>query len=91
MKYHLWTIGCQMNDADSRRAAEELQRLGYLPTSRAEEADLILLNTCVVRQKAEDKVYGRLSSLKPLKERRPEVILAVMGCLVAPETRQDLE
>jgi tRNA-2-methylthio-N6-dimethylallyladenosine synthase len=90
-RYHIWTIGCQMNDADSRRAAEELQRLGYLPTPRAEEADVILLNTCVVRQKAEDKVYGRLSSLKPLKERRPEVTLVVMGCLVAPETRQDLE
>jgi len=90
-RYHLWTIGCQMNDADSRRAAEELQRLGYLPTPRAEEADVVLLNTCVVRQKAEDKVYGRLSSLKPLKERRPEVTLAVMGCLVAPETRRDLE
>ncbi len=90
-RYHIWTIGCQMNDADSRRAAEELQRLGYLPTPRAEEADVILLNTCVVRQKAEDKVYGRLSSLKPLKERRPEVTLAVMGCLVAPETRRDLE
>jgi tRNA-2-methylthio-N6-dimethylallyladenosine synthase len=90
-RYHIWTIGCQMNDADSRRAAEELQRLGYLPTPRPEEADIILLNTCVVRQKAEDKVYGRLSSLKPLKERRPEVILAVMGCLVAPETCRDLE
>lgn len=91
MKYHIWTIGCQMNDADSRRAAEELQRLGYLPTSKAEEADVVLLNTCVVRQKAEDKVYGRLSSLKPLKERKPEAIIAVMGCLVAPETRRDLE
>jgi len=89
--YYLWTIGCQMNDADSRRAAEELQRLGYLPTPKAEEADVVLLNTCVVRQKAEDKVYGRLSSLKPLKERHPEVTLAVMGCLVAPETRRDLE
>ncbi len=88
--YYIWTIGCQMNDADSRRAAEELQRLGYLPTPRAEEADVVLLNTCVVRQKAEDKVYGRLSSLKPLKERRPEITLAVMGCLVAPETRRDL-
>jgi len=89
--YYIWTIGCQMNDADSRRAAEELQRLGYLPTPKADVADLILLNTCVVRQKAEDKVYGRLSSLKPLKERRPEITLAVMGCLVAPQTRRDLE
>ena len=54
-----------MNTADSRRAAEELERLGYVPTRRAEDADLVVLNTCVVRQSAEDRVVGRLSSLKP--------------------------
>ncbi len=90
MKYHIWTIGCQMNDADSRRAAEELQRLGYRPTARAEEADLVLLVTCVVRQKAEDKVYSRLGSLRRLKEHNPQAFLAVMGCLVAPETAPGL-
>ena len=80
--YHIWTIGCQYNVADSRRAAEDLERLGYHWTKRAEEANLIVLNTCVVRQSAEDKVVGRLSSLKPLKKKNPEVIIAVMGCLV---------
>jgi tRNA-2-methylthio-N6-dimethylallyladenosine synthase len=80
--YHIWTIGCQMNAADSQRAAEGLERLGYRWTKRAEEADLIVLNTCVVRQSAEDKVLGHLSSLKPLKQKRPEAIIAVMGCLV---------
>jgi tRNA-2-methylthio-N6-dimethylallyladenosine synthase len=80
--YHIWTIGCQMNTADSRRAAEGLERLGYRWTKRADAADLVVLNTCVVRQSAEDKVLGRLSSLKPLKKKRPEAIIAVMGCLV---------
>jgi len=81
-RYHIWSIGCQMNTADSRRMAEELEKLGYIPTRRAEEADLIILNTCVVRQSAEDRVVGRLSSLKPLKRKCPEAVIAVMGCFV---------
>jgi tRNA-2-methylthio-N6-dimethylallyladenosine synthase len=82
MNYYLWTIGCQMNFADSRRAAEELETLGYRQTDQPQDADLILLNTCVVRQSAEDKVTGRLTSLAGLKRRRPEVKLALMGCFV---------
>ena len=82
MNYHLWTIGCQMNEADSQRLASELERLGYQPTARAENADVIVLNTCVVRQSAEQRVYGRLNSLRPLKARRPETIIGLMGCLV---------
>ncbi|MBC8264832.1 MAG: tRNA (N6-isopentenyl adenosine(37)-C2)-methylthiotransferase MiaB [Anaerolineales bacterium] len=81
-RYHIWSIGCQMNAADSRRAAEGLERLGYRWTKRVEEADLVVLNTCVVRQSAEDKALGRLSSLKPLKKKRPDAIIVVMGCLV---------
>lgn len=71
-----------MNEADSRRLAAALERLGYGPAPRAEEAGVVVLNTCVVRQQAEDKIYGRLGSLKPLKERRPEMVLGLMGCLV---------
>ncbi len=71
-----------MNVADSRRLASALERLGYAPADRAEEADVVVLNTCVVRQSAEDKVYGRLGSLKPLKKRRPQVTIGLMGCLV---------
>jgi tRNA-2-methylthio-N6-dimethylallyladenosine synthase len=82
MNYYLWTIGCQMNFADSRRAAEELARLGYAEVMRPQDADLILLNTCVVRQSAEDKVMGRLTSLQGLKRRKPEIKLALMGCFV---------
>ncbi|MCX7683053.1 MAG: tRNA (N6-isopentenyl adenosine(37)-C2)-methylthiotransferase MiaB [Anaerolineae bacterium] len=82
--YHLWTIGCQMNTADSQRLAAALEELGYVPAERPGLADVIVLNTCVVRHSAEEKVYGRLSSLRPLKERRPELIIGVMGCLVGP-------
>jgi tRNA-2-methylthio-N6-dimethylallyladenosine synthase len=71
-----------MNVADSQRVASALEHLGYLPTRQAEEADVIVLNTCVVRQSAEDKAYGRLSSLRPLKVRRPELVINLMGCLV---------
>lgn len=80
--FYLWTVGCQMNFADSWRLEEELRRLGYRRAPQAEKADLVVLNTCVVRQHAEDKCVGRLTSLKGWKERYPGRLLAVMGCLV---------
>lgn len=82
MKYHIWTSGCQMNVADSQRVASALEKLGYQATSRAETADVIVLNTCVVRQSAEDKAHGRLSSLRPLKKARPDLVINLMGCMV---------
>jgi tRNA-2-methylthio-N6-dimethylallyladenosine synthase len=82
VKYYIWTIGCQMNTADSRRLASALERLGCTFAERAEDADIVVLNTCVVRQSAEDKVYGRLGSLRPLKKRNPGAVIALMGCLV---------
>lgn len=81
-KYYLWTEGCQMNVADSRRVGAALERLGYEFTPQAEEADVIVLNTCVVRQSAEDRAYGRLHSLRPLKARKPDLVINLMGCLV---------
>ncbi len=71
-----------MNVADSQRVASSLEQLGYYATRRAEEADVIVLNTCVVRQSAEDKAIGRLSSLRPIKKKRPEVVINLMGCMV---------
>jgi len=71
-----------MNVADSRRLASALERLGYTLADRAEEADVVVLNTCVVRQSAEERVYGRLGSLKPLKKRKPQMTIGLMGCLV---------
>jgi len=82
VQYYIWTIGCQMNTADSRRLASALERAGLTPAARAEDADVVVLNTCVVRQSAEDKVYGRLGSLKPLKKRKPDAVIGLMGCLV---------
>ena len=80
--YHIWTEGCQMNMADSQRVAIALEQLGYTPGADAETADVIVLNTCVVRQQAEEKAIGRLSTLKPIKLKQPEKVLALMGCMV---------
>jgi tRNA-2-methylthio-N6-dimethylallyladenosine synthase len=82
MKYHIWTAGCQMNVADSQRVGSELEKLGYRYTDSYRDADIVVLNTCVVRQSAEDKAVGFLWSLKPLKETRPDKVLALMGCMV---------
>jgi tRNA-2-methylthio-N6-dimethylallyladenosine synthase len=81
-KYHVWTEGCQMNAADSQRLGSALEHLGYEFTGKVEDADVIVLNTCVVRQSAEDKAYGRLGSLKPLKTKNPGLVVNLMGCLV---------
>jgi tRNA-2-methylthio-N6-dimethylallyladenosine synthase len=71
-----------MNVADSLRVASALDNLGYQTTTKARDADIIVLNTCVVRKSAEDKAYGFLSSLKPLKANNPAVVINLMGCLV---------
>jgi len=91
MKYHIWTAGCQMNVADSQRVASALEGLGYTPEKRAEAADVIVMNTCVVRQSAEDKAYGRLNSLIPIKRRRPDVVINLMGCLVGVKGHEALK
>ncbi|MCZ6529398.1 MAG: tRNA (N6-isopentenyl adenosine(37)-C2)-methylthiotransferase MiaB [Chloroflexi bacterium] len=91
VRYHIWTSGCQMNVADSQRVASELERLGYRPTPVAEQADVVVLNTCVVRQSAEDRAHGRLSSLRPLKEQRPDMVLNLMGCMVGIKGSAELE
>jgi tRNA-2-methylthio-N6-dimethylallyladenosine synthase len=80
--YNIRTWGCQMNEADSQRLASELERLGLTYSEDADAADVIVLNTCVVRQSAEDKVYGRLGQLKRLKEAQPGKVIGLMGCLV---------
>jgi tRNA-2-methylthio-N6-dimethylallyladenosine synthase len=91
MKYHIWTEGCQMNEADSQRVSSALERLGLSFSPLAEQADVIVLNTCVVRQSAENKAYGRLYSLKPLKEQRPDLVINLMGCLVGVKGHEQLQ
>jgi tRNA-2-methylthio-N6-dimethylallyladenosine synthase len=85
-RYYIWTIGCQMNTADSERLAGALEQLGLSPVDTAEEADVVVLNSCVVRQGAEEKVVGRLSTLRPLKTHAPDKVIALMGCMVPPRT-----
>ncbi len=80
-----------MNVADSQRVASALEGLGYVPEKRAEKADIIILNTCVVRQSAEDKAYGRLNSLIPIKRQRPDVVINLMGCLVGVKGHDQLK
>lgn len=81
--FHIWTAGCQMNQADSRRLAQALEQRGWHAVASAPEADLIVVNTCVVRQSAEDRAIGYLTSLMPLV--RPGRSIALMGCLVGPD------
>jgi len=71
-----------MNVADSQRVGSSLEHLGYTLTETIEEADVIVLNTCVVRQSAEDKAMGRLTSLSPLKKKNPNLVINLMGCMV---------
>jgi tRNA-2-methylthio-N6-dimethylallyladenosine synthase len=84
-KYHIWTIGCQMNKAESERLASFFEELGYQATDTATGADLIVLNSCVVRQSAENRVINRLQNLKRLKKAKPNMVIAVTGCLVNSE------
>jgi len=87
MRYHIWTEGCQMNEADSDKLAAGLAKLGWEPAPKADEADLAVVNTCVVRQKAEDRAAGYLGHLRKMKERREGAMqIAVMGCMVGPRT-----
>lgn len=80
--YFIQTWGCQMNAADSRRVSSALERIGYAPADNVETADVIVLNTCVVRQQAEDAAVGRLTALSSLKKRKPDLVINLMGCIV---------
>lgn len=91
MKYYITTYGCQMNVADSRRLASELEHLGYEPASIPEQADVIVINTCVVRQQPEDRAANRLLSLRPVKQNNPDKIIALMGCMVGNKPSAALE
>lgn len=84
-RYLVRTFGCQMNEHDSGRAAGILETLGYRPTTEVEEADLVLLNTCAVRENADNRLYGTLGHLKTTKQRRrdagQDLTIVVGGCL----------
>lgn len=77
----IYTLGCQQNESDSEKLSGMLKAMGYTPTENPEEADVILFNTCAVRENAEKKLFGRVGALKPLKEKNPELLLGVCGCM----------
>ncbi len=91
MKYFVWTAGCQMNVADSQRVASALESLGYTHAPKVKQADVIVLNTCVVRQSAEDRAHGYLMSIKPLKTTNPQLVINLMGCMVGIKGHERLK
>ena len=80
-RVYLETYGCQMNIADSQTVTAVLRRAGYATADRPEDADVILLNTCAIREHAEERVLGRLGDLARIKNRRPEIRLGLLGCM----------
>src|ERR1700687_895831 len=88
-KLYIKTYGCQMNVYDSARMADLLAPLGYAPVETADDADMVILNTCHIREKATEKVYSELGKLKRLKTRRAEqgspMLVAVAGCVAQAE------
>ncbi|MBM2825835.1 MAG: miaB [Dehalococcoidales bacterium] len=85
-QYYLWTIGCQMNKAESARLASFFAQRGYQATDTAEEADIVVVNSCVVRQHAENRVINKLNALQSLKRLHPNLTIALTGCLVGTES-----
>ena len=89
LRYMIETYGCQMNVYDSELVAKLLQNLGYSETTVIEDADAIFLNTCSVREKAEETVHNRLNNLHYLKRKKPSMIIGVLGCM-AQNLKNDL-
>jgi len=85
-KYHIQTYGCQMNEHDTEVMKGLLERMGFVWTEERRDADVILLNTCAVRENAEDKVFGELGHLKALKREKPSLVLGVCGCMPQEES-----
>jgi tRNA-2-methylthio-N6-dimethylallyladenosine synthase len=86
MRYYLWTVGCQMNKADSEKLSAGFDRMGLKATDRMERADVVVINTCSVRQHAEDRAYSKLGRVRQLKQEKPGLKVAVMGCMVGLKT-----
>jgi tRNA-2-methylthio-N6-dimethylallyladenosine synthase len=89
-KYFEWTVGCQMNKADSEELANILEARGYERTLGAEAADLIFLNSCSVRQNAENRIIGKLGEMINVKRKKPDARLILTGCMVGDDTAKAL-
>ena len=84
-KAYTHTFGCQQNEADTERIRGMLHEMGYEMTDSTEEADFILFNTCAVREHAEDRAFGNIGALSHLKKKRPDVVIALCGCMAQQE------
>lgn len=80
-KYHIITYGCQMNVHESEKIAGILTRMGYAPCDSSDEADIVVFNTCCIRENAENHAYGNIGALKKLKKSKKEMLIAVGGCM----------
>src|SRR5713226_2014540 len=87
-KYHIWTVGCQMNQADSQRIQTILEELGWEESSM-EQANLVVLNTCSVRKAPEEKAHNQLALLKHAKAQRSDLLVALMGCMIGNQKTID--
>ncbi len=81
MKYYIQTLGCAMNYSDSERVAAILEKIGYQRTAKPEDTDLYIFNTCSIRQKGEDRVFGTLNNLDQLKKSNPRLLVGLTGCM----------
>lgn len=81
-KYHILTMGCQLNENDSEKLCGMVEKMGYTLTQKMEEANLILLNTCCVRENAEERLFGKLGEVKKLKQQNPDIIIGIGGCMM---------
>src|SRR5579884_3816915 len=87
-KYHIWTVGCQMNQADSQRIQTMLDEMGWEETSM-DQANLVILNTCSVRKAPEEKAHNQLAQLKHAKAKRSDLLVALMGCMIGNQKTID--
>ena len=80
-KYYIFTYGCQMNVHETEKLAGILEDRGYTPANTPDEADVIVFNTCCIRESAEQKIMGNIGGVKPLKKAKKDLIVAVCGCM----------
>ena len=89
-KYHIVTYGCQMNVHESEKMAGILRKMGYEETRQKDDADIILFNTCCIRENAENHAFGNIGALKKLKKQKPELIIAVGGCMTQEKGKTEI-
>ena len=87
-KYYILTMGCKLNENDSEKLAGMLEEMGYIETAEMSDADVVLINTCCVRENAEERVFGKLGELKKIKESK-DLIIGIGGCMMQEETMRD--